>query len=283
MPGSRPGMTARVADNGICRNRCQLNVYQEINMLRRVLLASAGAVALSGASFAADLWRPPPPPVYIPPAPPPLWTGFYVGVNAGGERSPTSTVNTTAFPCPCALELGATGCTNVPNFSASSALLATFSVSRSSGGFIGGGQLGYNYQFGPNWVAGFEADIQGLAGAHGNIRFFSSLANPNFPGFPILETATVSRRVDWLGTARGRLGWLATPTLLLYGTGGLAYGGGRATTDITQVVTNNPALPSPYFSSGTLNNTRVGWTAGGGGEWMLLPNWSLKVEYLYYD
>lgn len=53
-------------------------------MLRRILLASAGAIAVSGAALAADLTRPPPPPAYVPPPPPPMWTGFYLGINAGG-------------------------------------------------------------------------------------------------------------------------------------------------------------------------------------------------------
>jgi outer membrane immunogenic protein len=245
-------------------------------MLRRILLASAGATALSGAAFAADLTPPPPPP----PPPPPLWTGFYIGVNAGGTWSNSNAVNTVAFPGPC--DPGVVGCSSVPNFSVTSAQLETFSVSRNNGAFIGGGQLGYNYQFGPSFVAGIEADIQGLAGSTNGTAFTSVLANPNFPLNPITQTATVSRRVDWLGTVRGRLGFLFTPTFLLYGTGGLAYGGATATTNILQVV-ENTANVGPYFAIGSLNNTRVGWTAGGGVEWMFLPNWSLKVEYLYYD
>ncbi len=98
-----------------------------------------------------------------------------------------------------------------------------------------------------------------------------------------MQTASVSRSVDYIGTVRGRLGFLITPTFLIYGTGGLAYGGVTAHTNITQMVTNDPPVPFTYFSSGSFSNTRVGWTAGGGGEWMFLPNWSLKVEYLYYD
>jgi len=246
-------------------------------MFRRLILASAGAIAFSAAALAAEPLPPPPPP-------PPLWTGFYLGANAGGTWSTNNTVNTSAIPGPCDTTsiLTFLFCTSVPNFSATSAALATFSVSRNNGGFIGGGQLGYNYQFVPSWVAGFEADIQGVAGSSGNATVTSVLANPNFPFNPILQTATVSRQLDWLGTLRGRLGFLATPTFLLYGTGGLAFGGVSATTNITQVVVNS-AVTGPYFALGSLSNTRVGWTAGGGGEWMFLPNWSLKVEYLYYS
>ncbi len=61
---------------------------------------------------------------------------------------------------------------------------------------------------------------------------------------------------------RGRAGWLFTPTLLVYGTAGFAYGGVQAW---------------------SYTNTRTGWTAGGGLEWMFAPRWSAKVEYLYAD
>jgi outer membrane immunogenic protein len=247
-------------------------------MLRRFLLASAGVIALSTAAQAAEPLPPPPPP------PPPMWTGFYLGANAGGTWSSSNTVNTSAIPGPCDTTslLTFAFCDIVPNFSATSAALANFSVSHDPGGFIGGGQGGYNYQFVPNWVAGFEADIQGVAGSTGSATFSGSLGNSALPGFPVLETATVSRQVDWLGTLRGRFGFLATPAFLIYGTGGLAYGGVSATTNITQAVVNN-TLTSPYSSLGNLDNVRVGWTAGGGAEWMFLPNWSVKVEYLYYS
>jgi outer membrane immunogenic protein len=108
-----------------------------------------------------------------------------------------------------------------------------------NGGVVGGGQIGYNYQF-SQFLAGVEADIQGTSMSHGR-------GNISLP---------------WFGTVRGRVGYLVTPTLLLYGTGGFAYGGVEA------------------FNQ---SNTRTGWTAGGGAEWMFMPNWSAKIEYLYTD
>jgi outer membrane immunogenic protein len=160
------------------------------------------------------------------------------------------------------------------------------------GAFIGGGQLGYNYQFGPSFVAGIEADIQGIAGARasasrsGAVDALSSLVPP-FPGNFATALTTVNRRVDYLGTVRGRLGWLLTPTLLIYGDGGLAYGRISSATSIVgqNVGVNLGACCGnpPFDSFGSLSETRVGWTAGGGAEWMFLPNWSAKVEYLYYD
>src|SRR5215472_16230684 len=109
-------------------------------MFRRVLLASASAVVLAGAAQAADLTRPPPPPVYIPPAPPPLWTGFYLGVNAGGTWSNNNEVDidtVNAFRTPAFIAAAA-----------ASALADNADIPLQHGGFIGGGQLGYNYQFG---------------------------------------------------------------------------------------------------------------------------------------
>jgi outer membrane immunogenic protein len=75
---------------------------------------------------------------------------------------------------------------------------------------------------------------------------------------------------------------LITPSLLVYGTGGLAYGGVNFGASVFQVLTAFPAV-GPGISSTAFSDTRVGWTAGGGVEWMFMPNWSAKVEYLYYD
>ncbi len=250
-------------------------------MLRRILLASAGAVALSGPALAADLMRAPPPPVYVPPAPPPMWTGFYVGLNAGGTWSSSNSVTVSTAPgfiSPGDIAAGG-GPFGVAAAVGANGVLGT----GGNGGFIGGGQLGYNYQFGPSLVAGIEADIQGIAGTHSS----SSLVNstPITPGFAVTTALSASKRVDYLGTVRGRLGFLVTPTLMIYGTGGLAYGGENANVSIVGQFTPapNPFVTEPWFSNAALSNSRVGWTAGGGGEWMFLPNWSAKVEYLYYD
>jgi outer membrane immunogenic protein len=106
-----------------------------------------------------------------------------------------------------------------------------------------------------------------------------------------------------MGTVRGRLGYLVTPTILVYGTGGLAYGGVHASATHGGVMqgvltgANDAKYPVPYAysqlngtytfpivpGSGSYSNTQVGWIAGGGAEWMFAPNWSLKIEGLYYD
>jgi outer membrane immunogenic protein len=88
-----------------------------------------------------------------------------------------------------------------------------------------------------------------------------------------------------LGTVRGRLGWLYSPALLIYGTGGLAYGGVKGATNVGSTLTGY-APGSLLVNPGTgasFSDTRVGWTAGAGFEWKATTQWSVKLEYLYYD
>jgi outer membrane immunogenic protein len=230
-------------------------------MLKKAHVAGAIAAALTvGSAFAADLPSTKAPP-YLPPPPPPMWTGFYVGLNAGGTWSDSNSVDTASFA-------------TIPGTAALFANLASASVPvGQSGGFIGGGQIGYNWQFSNNFVAGIEADIQGVAHS-GN----SGSAATAF--FPVVTTLSSTKTLDYLGTVRGRLGYLVTPTLLAYGTGGLAYGGVSSNTSIQQFGLTNGFVG---LGAGNFSDTRVGWTAGGGVEWMFWPNWSAKAEYLYYD
>jgi outer membrane immunogenic protein len=234
--------------------------------MKKILLsATALSFALTASAFAADLPNRKAPAYIPPPPPPPLWSGFYVGLNAGGTFSDNSNV----------LVQGAGG--NVPAFFAlQSAGAVPTSVSLSNSGFIGGGQVGYNYQFGfggfgglaGGWLVGIEADIGGIAGSSNNAS-----AGGVFGPFPF--STSVNRSLDYIGTVRGRLGYLFTPTLLIYGTGGLAYGGAN--------LGLNLAGPAPFAIATSYSDTRVGWTAGGGVEWMFMPNWSAKIEYLYYN
>ncbi len=245
-------------------------------MLRRILLASAGAMALAAPALAADLLRAPPPPP--PPPPPPMWTGLFVGLNAGYAWSSSTSVDTSTADDFCLVSSG--GC---PQFGVATAGLATTNVPVNTNGFIGGGQWGYNYQFGASWVAGFESDIQGIASGNHSVNQFSQGVAAGFPGLPIDQTVSAHKNFGFLATDRVRLGFLVTPTFLLYGTGGLAYGTADMNTSIGQIVTNTAFVPNPYFSSGSFNHVLAGWTAGGGLEWLFAPNWSVKVEYLYYD
>jgi outer membrane immunogenic protein len=247
-------------------------------MLRRILLTSAGAMALTGAALAADLRPPPPPPVF---APPPSWTGFYAGLNAGGTWSGVNSADTVSADVFGNPTLGGGAIA-----AATSAALATTSVPlHPTGAFIGGAQLGYNYQFYNSFVAGFEADIQGTSTDFRAVGAFSQAGIPGFPANGISQAIASDQSTDWLGTVRGRLGFLFTPTLLVYGTGGFAYGQTNANNTITQFITGPTAggLNSPYGAFGRYTNTSTGWTAGGGFEWLFMPNWSFKTEYLYYN
>jgi outer membrane immunogenic protein len=168
-------------------------------------------------------------------------------------------------------------------------------------GFIGGAQVGYDWQFAwfaTSLVAGIEADIQGVSGK-GSSSFSSSVPLSPFPPpgpgprppppGSLIQTAAASSSLDYLGTLRGRLGMLVGflgTTVLYYATGGVAYGGVSANSAVTQTLTlkpGGPLTPSTWSSSGAYSGTRIGWAAGLGAEWLFLPNWSTTFEYLHYD
>src|ERR1700724_478926 len=121
-------------------------------MFRRTLLASVGAIALTGAALAADLPSRAPPPVYLPPPPVFTWTGFYAGLNAGYTFGGSNSVDVETM----------SGVATSEQLAADAvAASAPDVLSLRNSGFIGGGQVGYNLQFANSWLAGIEADIQG--------------------------------------------------------------------------------------------------------------------------
>jgi outer membrane immunogenic protein len=238
-----------------------------------LLLSGVSALAADLPSRKGPAVLPPPPP------PPPMWTGFYVGLNAGGTWSNNASIQTVGVPT-YATEFWGPG-----DHSVALAAVSTGYLSGSgNGGFIGGGQIGYNYQFWNNFVVGVEADIQGIAGSSGSRSFVSAAPVGNWEDGESYTAYGVARgSLDYIGTVRGRLGWLLTPSLLVYGTGGFAYGGVSLNTAFQAQSTLGPDFYSPVFGGVNYSNTLTGWTAGGGLEWMFWPNWSAKVEYLYYD
>jgi outer membrane immunogenic protein len=245
--------------------------------MRKAIVAGLAFGALLGPAAAADLY------VKAPPPAPCIWCGFYIGANAGGTWSDNNSVAVnSALTQDFLLGPG--------SFGAASAAGATGNVPVGGGtGFIGGGQIGYNWQLASAWVAGFETDIQGVSGHGSGSLSNASGAVPFFGAPEVVNTSIASTsQLDYLGTVRGRLGFLYTPTFLVYGTGGLAYGGVKASTAIAQ--TNNDCIffPATCISptasaAGTFSQTRYGWTAGAGFEWMFAQRWSAKVEYLHYD
>jgi len=243
-------------------------------MRKSFISAPALSLALTASAFAADL------PSYKAPliAPPPAfsWTGLYGGVNIGygfgsGGRD-TGVLAYYAIGNAIALPTG-----------------TAWYISNDLNGVLGGGQVGYNFQFNPWLVVGLEADIQATdIHSQGNGVGAGSYALGVHTAY-----ATQNKSVDWFGTVRGRVGvtFPSMPNLMIYGTGGLAYGGVVSSFNISDYYPTIAAGGSGVVVGAGTNydQTKVGWTAGGGVEWFplisspLFKAFSVKLEYLYTD
>jgi outer membrane immunogenic protein len=107
---------------------------------------------------------------------------------------------------------------------------------------------------------------------------------PNFGPASVTQVANLDHSIDYLATFRARLGFLATQRLLFYITGGLAYGGVHASTELTDTVfANGGRAMSSAPINGSVTEPQAGWVAGCGLEWMFNCHWSAKLEYLHYD
>jgi outer membrane immunogenic protein len=229
--------------------------------MQRLLLVGAALGALATPAASADLTP------YFAAAPAPIWgwTGFYVGGNAGGIFSSGNAATNTGSDTNGA-GLGA--------FLSAGAIPG--SVTLSQAGFIGGGQAGYNWQVGPEWVWGVEADLAGTTAKSSTTAAFGGNAV-----FVPLSTS-YSRELDALGTVRGRVGYLVPPGLLLYGTAGLAYAQTRLATSFA-CATCTPPSGTQGNTANQMTYNSTGWTAGAGVEWQFTPAWSIKAEYLFVD
>jgi opacity protein-like surface antigen len=139
-----------------------------------------------------------------------------------------------------------------------------------SNGFVGGFQAGGNWQSGA-WVGGLEIDLSGT-----DIKGSTSRSAPT--GAPGTRTVTLTDKFDLLGSARARLGYLAWPNVLLYGSGGLAW------TRLVRTQEDIEVGASPFASSSSNPSWRFGWVAGLGVETRLWDsNWLARLEYLHYD
>ena len=172
--------------------------------MKRLVAATLGLVAISAApALAADLPRKAPAPAPVM-APVWNWNGFYIGVN-GGYSWGRSTRDLNFF--------------NPLN----GVTIATGTGGgRDLNGGLFGGQLGYNWQT-ANWVFGIETDAQ-WTGQKGSTTVLCPVAGCFPPGVAAGTAASLSDELEWFGTFRGRGGVLVTPSVLLYVTGGLAYG-----------------------------------------------------------
>jgi outer membrane immunogenic protein len=238
----------------------------------RLLAGVALSALFAGSATAADMpVKAPPPPVAVF-----SWTGFYVGLNAGGAwgRSDAET----SVTCAAAGTIQNYFCSNVAGAANASAVNAAGTGSLSGSAFIGGGQIGFNVQNG-GAVFGVEVDAQSF-----NLRA-SRQASGTFPvDFPpgisagTTFTVTSSVNTDWLLTARGRVGW-AFDNVLAYATGGVAV------TTIRASHTYADNFVAPPGGAGAWNGsaTKVGYAVGGGVEWAAARSWTVKIEYLYLN
>ncbi|MBR0973296.1 MULTISPECIES: outer membrane protein [Bradyrhizobium] len=244
--------------------------------MKRIVIGLAAAMSLfATGAMAADLAARPyvKAPVMVDPVW--SWTGFYVGGNGGYSWGRSSTDVSYFSPV--------TGLPIAPP--AGSITNASFDMN----GGIAGGQAGYNWQS-SNWVFGIEGDLQwsgekGRAG-YSCVGTVAPAGGVCLPGLTFLPagglagtTLTVDQSLQWFGTLRGRVGILATPKVLFYGTGGLAFGEIKT----TGTMTGFNAAGVPIGSVGSSSTTRAGWTAGVGIEGKITQNWSAKLEYLYMD
>src|SRR4051812_7687558 len=210
--------------------------------LLSLLAGTASFAVLSSAAFAADL-----PSRRVAPAPyvaVPVftWAGAYIGVNAGAAWSDnqTDTFRDATLSTPTGTIGGFTSFT-----------------SRSSGSdavFAGGGQIGYNWQFG-SWVTGIEADIQGLASNNRNDNSIFGVGNgvittsngTNVALFNNTGVGQTVRSLDWFGTVRGRLGY-AWDRVLVYGTGGVAFTDRGNDNRVVGSFGSTADVPSTFFT-----------------------------------
>lgn len=186
------------------------------------------------------------------------WTGLYVGAHLGHGWADWSGK----------LEYDpGTGPMDVFNKDPSAAI--------SGKGWNGGGQIGFNKQFG-NLVLGVEVDGS-WGGADGDGTFIIDPDGDKKTDY----TWRIKTKVDAFGTARVRAG-IANGPLLLYATGGLAFA--RTSADLT--VTGFPPqgfTPPETTAVGSATENHLGWALGGGAEWNIGGGWSLKAEYLYLN
>ena len=189
------------------------------------------------------------------------WTGWYLGVNAGGatgSSSQTSNVNATNntyFAGTSIAPVNAAGAQKIK-----------------PSGFSGGAQVGFNQQSG-GWMWGVEADIQALS-----LKKDATVTGVYPCCGPATYSQTAGAKTSWLFTARPRVGWVSNDWLV-YGTAGVAVTDVKYTHRFTDTFTASPGA----MADSSISKTKAGWTAGVGVEHAMAGGWSVKGEYLYAD
>jgi outer membrane immunogenic protein len=212
--------------------------------MHRFAIVGAGLLSIAGfvsAAAAADL----PAQVYtkapvVAPVAAYDWTGCFIGGHVGGLISEDRTIS----------PVGRT-------------------VDFSSAGFVGGGQIGCDYQFATGWVVGVEGRAAWTSLKNSHAATVTNLAT----GVTLPSLFSLSN--DFLASTTARLGYSFADRWLVFIRGGAAWTREKADDAFINVngVANDP----------TATMTRTGWTAGAGVEWAFAPHWSASVEYNYYD
>ncbi len=233
--------------------------------MKQALVATMSLFSLAGVAMAADL---PSKKAAAPATPPPAvatWTGFYIGA-VGGYAWNTGGYGVSVG--------GAPGGISTPTQN-----VIARSLRGGSSGVTFGGEAGYNVQMDPSWVGGVEGDLSyanlGVSSRKVGVALFGA------PNPPKLVTTTGSDSLNWMGSLRGRVGYLPTSTILVFATGGLAVGGPSAKLGVATSGGFSPA--DTYSMVASSSGARLGWIAGAGVEVIVAPNWSVKAEYLHYD
>ena len=210
--------------------------------------------------------------------PPPMvmgtdWTGFYLGADVGAAW--TSQDYRTSVPATSAF--GAANTLITVPFDGSTQWGRSL-PGNSDVGFTGGGHLGYNLDLHNRIVVGVETDVQ-YNGADSTSHSAFTATDPTGSG---TVTNVARSTVPWFGTLRGRMGTTAlNPNLLIYGTGGFAYGRNDTADLMTVTLPGTTTLVERFpFRTST---TQTGWTAGAGLEWMMSPQFSVRAEYLHVE
>jgi len=214
----------------------QRSIVREPAMAMAKTVTGVAAILLAtGIATAADLPALPPTAPFT--APPPFsFTGFYVGGNLGGAWAHTNTIDT---------------------------LFGLDFTSSNNGVFIGGGQAGFNYQFGYALV-GIEEDFDWTA---------KNSSNDSIVLGPFGNSFQLTSNNAWISTLAARFGFVVEDCLLFYGKAGAGWVANNGFT-VTNLTTGQSFI-------GSTNSTNTGWLAGFGLEWAFAPKWSVKLEYDY--
>ena len=232
--------------------------------MKRLLIAGAAIVALGASASGADM-----PVKAVPKAPEPVygWSGFYIGANAGAAWGRSDI--TSIYSCP-------TNCVYIlANQFAAFGSAATGNPNNSH--FTGGVQVGGNWQSGV-LVLGIEVDYNAF-------RLSLSRAGGGLvlPGLGQSFSSGASLDTHWLVTARARVGFTVTPAFLVYATGGVAVTKIDLANNFADTCINFCGTGTNFFGASSASANRAGYAVGGGAEWALNGNWSLKAEYLYLN